>query len=239
MKRFIPFLTLLMISCSHVHEATKVVELPFANDLLVEMQRGHRSPASLLDTEEGKSYRRIYFSALYHQYLTLGQHLGKDQDLRHCPQFHHDKIENDARIRPLVTLYSTKSLQANREFFPELAFTSSFSVSDYYNTLGEEVRGLCEEGTSDNYYKFDNLINYHVGKMAFHKKPEAMRALLNIPVFANYYLLKMIQSPQGPYIVHPEEKKLIEVGQVHWFERYVARAHQVRNEFLKNKTVQR
>ena len=66
-----------------------------------------------------------------------------------------------------------------------------------------------------------------------------MKAVLKIPVFANYYLLKMIQPPHSLTFIHPEEKKVITMTQTHWFERYVVEAHRMRSDLIKNRMVQR
>ncbi len=230
------------VGCSHKKVEHKVtMDLPFAPDLVEEMQKAiSRTPASLTDQESGKSPRRVYFSALYHQYLTLGHHLGEVSQLNSCPQFHHDKIETDSLSVPKFSLFKVKKLGVEeREFFPEVVFNKSFSLLDHYRSINEEVATLCEEGVSDNYFKFDNLVTHYATKASFHTRPDSMRSVLKIPVFANYYLLKMLQSPQRFAFVHPEERRAIELTQTHWFEKYVNEAQRLRNNVIKDLMVQR
>jgi hypothetical protein len=243
MKFTVLVASLLVVGCSHLKQEDKVaVELPFAPELVAEMQkRVGRAPANFEATEEGgKSPRRVYFSALYHQYLILGSHLGQTSDLRSCPQFHHDKIETDSFITPTFTIPQNSRVGSEgRAFFPELVFTKDFSLTDHLQSIKEEVSILCEEGVSDNYYKFDNLITHYASKASFHSRPDSMKSVLKIPVFANYYLLKMLQSHHGLAFVHPEEKRVISMTRTHWFEKYVSQAQRLRSELMKNRMVKR
>lgn len=243
MKTTALILSLTLISCSHVAtQNTVAMELPFAPELVEQMQKSAgRTPASFeVEEIEGKSSRRVYFTALYHQYLSMGHHLGIPVTLNSCPQFHHDKIETDAVSVPEFSIYKTTNLSANsKEFFPELVFTKKFSLEDYHAEMGEEIATLCEEGMSDNFYKFDNLITHYAAKKSFHSRPDSMKSVLKIPVFANYYLLKMLRPAHAMTFVHPEEKMVIKLTQTHWFESYVNEAHRMRNNLIKNRMVQR
>lgn len=240
MKKSAILALFLMIGCSHV-ETHKTVNFPFAPELLEKIQKNARMPASFTTEEvEGKSARRVYFSALYHQYLTMGQHLEKSREIKSCPAFHHDKVETDASVVPRFSLYKSHKVTSDeREFFPETAFNRDFSLEDHYAEMETEVSILCEDGVSDNYYKFDNLITHYAGQATFHSRPDSMKSVLKIPVFANYYLLQMFQAPHQMGIAHPEEKRVIEMTRTHWFEKYVAEAQRLRNNFIKHKMVQR
>jgi hypothetical protein len=233
----------LLVGCSQLTTTNKVaMELPFAPELVQEMQKSAaRIPASLEVTDvEGKSPRRVYFTALYHQYLSLSNHLGVEADLNSCPQFHHDKIETDAVVIPTLSVFKRSGFTSpSKKFFPELAFTKKFSLKDHQEEMRTEIETLCEEGVSDNYYKFDNLVTHYASKRSFHTRPDSMKSVLKIPVFANYYLLKMIQPTHALTFVHPEEKKVISMTQTHWFELYVTEAHRMRSDLIKNRMVQR
>jgi hypothetical protein len=235
------FLSVFLVSCAHFNEAPKTVQFPFAAELLQKVQRDiNRAPASMdLDDLSDKSPRRVYFSALYHQYLTLGQHLGKMSDVNSCPQFHHDKIETDSGLVPKVSLYQTSNIdETGKDFFPELAFNNEFSLRDYHKVLKKELKVLCEDGVSDNFYKFDNLVTHYAHKKSFHQNPNAMVSVLKIPVFANFYLVKMLETP-GLNIPSAEEKRFIKLTNTQWFENYVTEASRMRNNFIKNKMVRR
>jgi hypothetical protein len=243
MKSLLYLMLFLLCSCAGLkHQDVATMELPFAPDLVEKMQKSfNRAPASLDEFQvEGKSSRRVYFTALYHQYLTLGHHLNKNVDLSSCPQFHHDKIETDEMMIPHFSFFSDIQVgKQGLEFFPEVVFTKNFSIHDHHQRLNEEIKTLCEEGISDNYFKFDNLVTYYANKASFHAKTDSMKAILKVPVFANYYLLKMLQSSSHFTFVHPEEKRAMAMTQIHWFEQYVLEAQKQRNYLLKNKMVRR
>lgn len=230
-----------MVGCSHFSETQNVVQFPYAEELLQKVQINHsRTPASLaMEDLEEISPRRVYFSALYHQYLTLAHHLGKKSEVTFCPQFHHDKLQTDSSLVPRVTIYPSSQIEKEgRDYFPELAFSKRFSLPDYHKVIKGELETLCEEGVSDNYYKFDNLVTHYAHRPSFHMNPKAMASVLKIPVFANFYLVKMLEVP-GFNLTSPEEKRFIKLTQTHWFETYVTEASRMRSNFIKNKMVRR
>jgi len=234
-------ITVTLVGCSHFQDTPKTVQFQFAPELLEKVQKvATRAPASIDISElSEKSPRRVYFSALYHQYLTLGQHLGNKSDLNFCPQFHHDKVETDSSLIPKVSMYPNENINPEgRNYFPELAFSRKFSLSDYHDVIKTELVTLCEEGVSDNFYKFDNLVTHYSNKQSFHQNPKAMASVLKIPVFANFYLVKMLETP-GLNVTSPEERRFIKLTQTHWFENYVVEASRIRNNFIRNKMVQR
>ncbi len=242
MKHATPFLLALIVSaCAHQRPTPKIVEFPYADELLRKVQlTSGRAPATdeLAGLEE-RSSRRIYFSALYHQYLTLGEYLGKKPALAFCPQFHHDKIETDAGIMPKVSMYPASAVsEEGRKYFPELAFRGRNALGTYHDDLGTEIQVLCEEGISDNYYKFENLVTHYAPKPSFHRDPKAMASVLKIPVFANFYLIKMLETTNAMNS-SPEERRFIELTRTHWFGRYVTEASRLRDNFVKDKMVRR
>lgn len=234
-------LSCLLVSCSHFQEAPKTVQFPYAKDLVARAQSSvGRTPASVTEEDlEEKSPRRVYFSALYHQYLTLGHYLGKKTDVKFCPQFHHDKLETDSDLVPKVSLYQSSHVdQDGKDYFPELAFNKNFSLRDYHQVIKEEVVTLCEEGISDNFYKFDNLVTHYSHKKSFHHDPKAMASVLKIPVFANFYLVKMLEVP-GLEMTSKEETRFINLTNTYWFRNYVSEASRMRSNFIKIKMVKR
>jgi len=241
MKYSILAVPFLLISCSHLSSEKKVVQFPYAEELVERVQKvAVRAPASELSAKEEKSPRRTYFVTLYHQYLTFSQYLGKQNDLAFCPQFHHDKIETEAFSVPKVSFYKNPKVDENgRAYFPEIVFRGNFSIEDYHADLSQELATLCEDGISDNFYKFDNLITHYADKAEFHKNSKAMASVLKIPVFANFYLLKMMNPEKKQHFSHPEEKRFIELTRTHWFPEYIREAGKMRNGFLTGKLSKR
>ncbi|MFL5783291.1 MAG: hypothetical protein ACJ76H_01695 [Bacteriovoracaceae bacterium] len=241
MKYSVLLLPLLVVACAHSDKKEKVVQFPYAEELVEKVQKvAVRAPASELSVKEEKSPRRTYFVTLYHQYLTFSHYLGKENDLAFCPQFHHDKLETEAISVPKVTFFKNPKVgNDGRAYFPESVFKKNFSLEDYHADIRDELATLCEEGVSDNFYKFDNLITHYADKASFHKNTKAMASVLKIPVFANFYLLKMMDTEKKQKFSHPEEKRFIELTRTHWFPEYVREAGKRRNSFLDNKLVTR
>lgn len=224
-----------------MQEEKNIVAFPYAEELVEKVQNmAVRTPASELSVDEEKSPRRTYFVTLYHQYLTFSRYLGKKNDLNSCPQFHHDKLETEAINVPKVSLYKNAGVNASgRAYFPEVVFRGKFSLEDYHSDLSTELAILCEAGVSDNFFKFDNLITHYADKANFHKNAKAMASVLKIPVFANFYLLKMMDTEKKVGFSHPEEKRFIELTKTHWFPEYVREAGKRRDSLMNNKLVTR
>ncbi len=241
MKYSLPALLLTLMSCSHMKNDERVVQFPYAEELVERVQKVTlRAPASELSVNEEKSPRRTYFVTLYHQYLTFSRYMGKESEIQFCPQFHHDKIETEEFQVPQVSIYKNPKVAADgRAYFPEAVFRGKFSLEEYYTDLGQELSTLCEDGISDNFYKFDNLITHYADKTSFHQNTKAMASVLKIPVFANFYLLKMMDTEKKQKFSHPEEKRFIELTRTHWFPEYIQEAGKRRNSFLQNKLVTR
>lgn len=242
MKQIIFSLSFIMISCAHRPAMEKTVQFPYAGELLQKVQQSAaRAPASVeSDEQTGKSARRVYFSALYHQYLALGSYFQKETEIASCPQFHHDKLETEAYTVPKIALYKPNHIQEEgKNFFPELAFAGKDSLKEYHQGMRQELEVLCEEGLSDNFYKFDNLVTHYAHNKSFHLRPQAMESVLKIPVFANFYLVKMLSAQRGMDLSHPEETRFIEMTQTHWFKNYISEASRLRSSFIKNKLVKR
>lgn len=236
MKKPILALSFLLVGCSHVPKHEKVVQFPYAAELVEKIQLSSgRTPASVeLSVEEDKSTRRVYFSSLYHQYLALGTQVEEKTEIAFCPQFHHDKVDADRYAIPALSLYRPAHvLKEGKAFFPELAFSGGVTLKDYLADLRSEIEVLCEEGVSDNFYKFDNLVTHYAHDKSFHRKPKAMESVLKIPVFANFYLIKMMSTQHGVAFIHPEEAKFIELTQTFWFRDYVIEASRMRSSYTK------
>lgn len=238
MKLIPAILILSVVSCASQKRAEENHHFPFAKELLVKIQsssQGSRGPASVtMDLEEGKSPRRIYFTSLYEQYLTLSS----DKSLNVCPAFHHDKIATDSKRRPMIQPVHEASDETSKAYFPEASLGKK-GLEAYVSGVRTEIEILCETGFSDNFYKYDNLVTHYSGKRDFHRNPKAMESVLKIPVFANYYLIHMMARGFSSAEVSGGGKEFIELTNAFWFKDYVQSASEVRLTMLKNKVVRR
>lgn len=227
-------LSVFLVSCAHHEKGAEVVSLPYAEDLVEKVQNTRtRMPASVPTFEmTDTSPRRVYFSALYEQYRTLGHYFGKEEPLRSCPQFHNEKNEVEKKELAIFDEEAWKKSSYDTRYFPEKTFSKE-SFASYHNVLKNEIITLCEEGVSDNYFKYENLVTHFANNGSFHRSKTAMKSLLKIPVFANYYIVEMMS-------VRPHHgKKFIELSKADWFERYVSEAGHKRKNLLKEYTAQR
>jgi hypothetical protein len=67
--------------------------------------------------------------------------------------------------------------------------------------------------------------------------PQSIESLLKIPVFAQFYLLKMIGVSSSQ--LSENEERLIGTTKVYWFSNFVFEAANERKTFLKNQMVKR
>lgn len=194
MKVLSTLFCLFIVSCSSPKVLQKQARFQVDEDLLQKLQSQAqlvRVPASLEDSEY--SPRRIYFKALYEQYLTYSKLAQTSDAIEHCPAFHQDFLEAKRMDRPVISRHLKQKVKETEA----------------------ELAELCDKGVSANYYKFENLITYHVKKKSFHQNPASIFSLLKIPVFQNMYELK---TNYGIEIEHPQ---LIQVTSVNWFTSYL------------------
>lgn len=195
MKIFSSLFCLVIVSCS----SAKVLENPgryqIDRKLVEEVQlqvEVRRAPAALAK-EVHPSTKRVYFKTLYQQYLTYSQLSQLPRQIKHCPAFHSDFLETQA-ITTSITLRVAKK---------EISF------------LQRELSELCDKGVSAQYYRFENLVNYHVNKKSFHQDPMSIFSLLKIPVFHHMYELKTT------YGIAAEFPQLVQLTQTYWFASYL------------------
>ncbi len=162
--------------------------------------------------EQKPSLRRLYFRALYQQWREISQMSGADNELRSCPQYHHDQVViNEVQLGVKPHLVGSKPSANHLPFYPEWALNvrteagmvpvwkvgkqrqATEATKSHAQKLRRELKTLCEEGTSDSYFRLENIVTYATAK-AEYQQAEGMRALLKIPVFSTMLLMKSIQG---------------------------------------------
>ncbi|HLT22902.1 MAG TPA: hypothetical protein VKZ84_05650 [Bacteriovoracaceae bacterium] len=195
MKIISSLFLMFIVGCSSQKVLQNHVSYQVDEDLLRNIQtKGSwsRTPASAVDVEK-LSAKRVYFKTLFEQYLTFSELSQTTKKIDHCPAFHSDFLE----ARPLEGVISQRR-------------------SDHIiASMEQELVELCDRGVSANYYRFENLVNYHVHKRSFHQDPTSIFSLLKIPVFQNMYEFK---TSHGLVVRHPQ---LMELTRTYWFSSYL------------------
>lgn len=197
MKIFSTFICFLILGCSSQKVPQNHISAGYQIDekLLEEIQfnsTAARSPASFAATKI-TSAKRVYFKTLYQQYLAFTKLSDRPSQIKHCPAFHMDFLETSE--------------------FSELI--SARKTQQKVVAIEKELRELCDKAVSANYYRFENLVNYHVGKKSFHQDPRSIFSLLKISVFENMFELKL---HHGVALSHPH---LLELTKTFWFSSYL------------------
>jgi len=174
-----------------------------------------RAPASDEDmaremeaAEKRPSLRRLYFRALFQQWRDLAAHTGRDEALKSCPQYHHDKlmVEEEGPRRGSLVVQAVKPAQAHLAFYPEWSLPAGSATvwaskaSDprqalkrHESRLRRELRTMCEEGATDSYFRLENMVTYFAADDRL-SRPDGFRAMLKIPVFSTMLLVGAVQE---------------------------------------------
>lgn len=190
--------------------------------------------------------KQIYFLTLLQQYKIFNRILNVEnqpQDLI-CPQFHDDLLTHQGLLLDYGS-YSLnhdfdKALEKQKALasFPVLALP--YKGADIYSVWKQdssikledsilhailefnkrnyaEIERLCQFGYSDNYYIFENLVQYYSDESVFYDS-NALHTLVRLPVFANMLLLDGLKDGTGESLLR---QMLLERGQLGWFRNYL------------------
>ena len=206
-----------------------------------------RAPASdkdisheLNEAEKKPSLRRLYFRSLYQQYRDLHQAGSITKTLNSCPSFHHDKLLVDENTASVGNFAMNMSRPAVNElaYYPEwmLPHKKTAKASPIWKRKGDgnkliglalkvhagkvrrELRSMCEEGSSDAYFRLENMVTYFAGRPEKQAKM-GLESFLKIPVFSTMLLLRSTQVGSNQFNTHDRDL----IGEVHGgqFERYI------------------
>ncbi len=227
---FLSFI-IFFISCAHTPKPEVGLDIPINPEWIdVKSFVSSRTPASaedfLSDLEKSEhqkktSLRRVYFKALYDQYLRWNQSEATGDSISFCPQYHHDKLVVEENHQ------SRKMLISNVDSYPskdELAASPGWSLSmmkkgkkmrafewgqrenakpqeamskaikGQWRRLEKEVHQMCEDGVSENFFKIENIVTYFSMKEDFDSGVKGLRAFMKIPVFTNVLIENSLNS---------------------------------------------
>lgn len=218
-----------------------------------------RAPASaetmLAELDQRPSLRRLYFRALYQQWQQVSQLSTRSRELKSCPQYHHDKLTVDEAQRgPFLASFGARPEAQLLAYYPEWALPvkRAGKVTTVWNTgearllpkamaahegkLRRELNELCESGTSDGYFRLENLATYLRGHAKQH--PEAgLAALLKIPVFSTMLLVKSVEgSFEAQFSGH--DLALLKEVDGHQLQHYIVELRRARTQQITGRTGQ-
>lgn len=215
-----------------------------------------RAPASIMSDEElalelekkKPSLRRLYFRTLYQQWQSLSSLSETTAQLKSCPQFHHDKIVMDEKMGlPVTYIMGPKPSENELPFYPEWALTLADerqetvvwygknsdlkkAFAHHGEKLHQEIKTLCEEGSSDSYFRLENIVTYK--RQDFHfQKNDALKAFLKIPVFSTMLLLKSMQLNHG-HIFTSNDLELIDEVNGFQLQNYIVELRKRRQQLV-------
>ena len=162
------------------------------------------------------SNKRLYFLGLLKQYDQFKAYSQKDQSsIKACPQFHTatsdylSQKKNTSKVKlksaPLKNgkvdplLYPEYYLPFNNRPAYELASAKnstkvlSKAIEEHITRTYREIQELCEYGSSDNYYAFENLIT-HIQSTGIYKNADGAKILLKTPLFSNDLILTSLKA---------------------------------------------
>ena len=222
-----------------------------------EKKHASRGPASLppatLNKEFGSNFsnKRLYFLSLLDQYLNFQHFLveKKSPTINSCPGLHNAFLEykknRPTRSRPVwnnlqaqgVLLSLPTTHNPRGKTLRDLAIKQNSgkmlqkALGIHVEKIHSELVELCQYGSSDNYYAYENLMN-HIKRnpQKFAPSPHNLQTLLKTTIFANKIILSNLEEQlppisRGPasqqFRNNPWLKKTIKKSNIDWFEHYI------------------
>lgn len=90
-------------------------------------------------------------------------------------------------VHPTVAEYLTSNKDAN------IKEVMTDAINVHLSKTHDELKELCDTGSSSNYYIYENLIT-HIKKQGFRPGPDNMKTLLKTSIFTNVALIKSFEK---------------------------------------------
>jgi len=211
-----------------------------------------------------KSARKLYFLSMVQQYNMFNSLLGKKSEKQNnCPQFHNDLVGNNKNFEDNGKFFSLslnfaqiKKEPQNVMYYPAMslpyqkvdlysylvksvdwknASNHVKSALEHYNIKNKkEIEELCQNGVSEGYFIYQNMVTYYGQNQSFHNSTEALSSVLKIPVVSNMLVLGSLVKPkfQTDHFAF-YENKLLEKMNITWFKNYLYEVNTMRNNLKK------
>lgn len=155
-----------------------------------------RNPATAIDSELTNA--QIYFLTLTEQYLDLAKwQTAPFKPFKSCSSFHSMMVKKSFYGKiPHKESFTTDTWKLN-PFFLSFAGNNknvnhkmmSKAVQKYIQRTRDEIQKLCDVGSSENYYKWENLTT-QMKRSQIYSSVELKKAMIKIPIFFNKTLLE-------------------------------------------------
>ena len=121
----------------------------------------------------------------------------------------------------------------------EMIQFNPYSKSTYQKlqkTTSEELKELCENGFSNDYFKFENLMTFFSKEKTFHQNPSSLYQLMKISLYRNhFYLMNFMldhNKNDAEEALINDRKDFIILSQTQWFSDF---AYSFFHHLQKNK----
>lgn len=202
------------------------------------------------------SNKNLYFLTLYSQYKELKKYSVVDHnEIKVCPHFHSLVIDQKDLFSATEKKYTWKfKNQTNIEptanpvlALPVLSQEVKPSVYELYQKdqrrnldslvkkglqvhvekTYKEISELCEYGSSDNYYAFENLIGHVKGKGKLESKDKELSTMVKTSLYYNMVLIKFLKKQRSERSISSLEKgnlfdeEILNRSESKWGKQYI------------------
>ncbi len=214
--------------------------------------KSSRSIAST-SSEMNITNQKLYLYTLMVQHNVYKATLDFEKDLRICPQFHNDLLteKEDLSFSQFDSTIEREFMSLSNEdivYYPELALTidekplytfigNSVLTQKYKHALlikaeqnYQEIQQLCDNGNSDGYFVFTNLIKHIQENPNYLSDKDVYKAVFKIPAIANMLILKGSTKNAEFIDYHPVESEVLSRLNANWIKDYI---HTINNYRVK------
>lgn len=156
--------------------------------------KASRNPASASQEELNINNKNIYFLSLYEQYDAFAQiYPDYKKPLKYCPFFHQDLLSYKETPKKWKWDKKTKVNTAQGVLSAIIDVddkrTEKTAIKSHMDRNYDELVELCDKGSSDNYYIYENMITLSKKKGVIKRDTEGLNSLLKTTLFFNETLL--------------------------------------------------
>lgn len=209
------------------------------------------------------SNKKVYFFTLWQEYKAFKNIIGTGEKLNSCPQFHDDVLSKEKIVNNKIKLYdldtnfeTVKLDPKNIVHYPVLSIPykgvdlySYLKLKDEWDNAKKhtykaltaynernftELKTLCDEGNSEGYYIYENMISYYKDNKEFQNSYQALTSILKVNTISNMLILDSIVKPEYKTAhIAGFQSALLEKLKVSWFKNYLYETNLIRNNNKK------